>query len=153
MPPKPDFDVDSAHRYFSANCFNLAWNLIEKVGRTSEDDRQMILLNQASIWHWTQRPDGTSKNLSIGYWQASRIQALLGRAAEAQYFGELCLAQSDGLSPFYVAYAYEALARAAKIAGDNDLVQKHLATARKLAAEVRDTESRQALTADLDSLS
>lgn len=152
MPPTADFDVASAHRYFAAQCFNDAWGLIEKPDRTPDDDRQMFLLNQASLWHWTRRPDCTEKNLSIGYWQASRIQSLLGNAVEATRYAELCLGESDGLPPFYVAYAYEALARAAKTAGDHDAMQKHLITARRLAGEVRDADSRQALIADLDSL-
>ncbi len=53
----PSFDIQAAHKYFAAHCFNSAWDLIEKKDRTSEDDRLMVALNQASIFHWLQRPD------------------------------------------------------------------------------------------------
>src|SRR5208282_6386095 len=118
MLKPPTFDVAAADRYFAAYCFNAAWDLIEKADRTAEDDRQMITLNQASIFHWTRRPDCTDRNLSIGYWQASRIQALVGNAVESRRHGETCFGYSGALEPFYLAYAHEALARAACLAAD-----------------------------------
>lgn len=57
MSQTPDFDRIAAHRYFSAECFNQAWDLIEKPQRTAEDNEKMLLLSIASLWHWTQRPD------------------------------------------------------------------------------------------------
>ena len=69
---KPDFDIAAAHRHFAAHCFNSAWDLIEKADRSAEDDRLMVLLNQASIYHWLQRSDCNNQRLSIGYWQARR---------------------------------------------------------------------------------
>ena len=110
MAKAPEFDVPASHKYFSAHCFNKAWDLIEKVDRTPEDERLMVALNQASIYHWLQRDDCNNQRLSIGYWQASRIHALLGNAAEAVRFGEVCLAYSVELNPFYRGYAHEALA-------------------------------------------
>ena len=55
MADDANFEADHAHRHFSASCFNLAWELIEKPDRTAEDDEQMVRLAQASLWHWTQR--------------------------------------------------------------------------------------------------
>ena len=65
MPENPDFDVQTAHKYFSAHCFNSAWDLIEKSDRTADDDDRMIRLAQASVWHWTQREDCAKRNLSV----------------------------------------------------------------------------------------
>lgn len=62
------------------------WQLIEKPDRTPEDDEQMIRLVQASLWRWTERGDCADKNLSIGYWQASRVQALVSEADTAQKY-------------------------------------------------------------------
>jgi hypothetical protein len=64
---EPAFDVEAAHRYFAAHCFNKAWDLIEKRDRTSEDDLLMVALNQASIYHWLQRPDCGNKQRSVGF--------------------------------------------------------------------------------------
>jgi len=73
MTKSPEFDVAAAHKYFAAHCFNTAWELIEKPSRTTEEERLMVALNQASIFHWLNRADCDRRRLSIGYWQASRI--------------------------------------------------------------------------------
>src|ERR1700761_8699308 len=95
-------DLAAAHRHFSAWCFNRAWDLIEKPDRTEADDLMMVALNQASIFHWRSRPDCTAKNLAVGYWQASRIQALIGNAQEAMRCALVCLGHSEALAPFHL---------------------------------------------------
>ena len=152
MSQLQSFDLAAAHRFFSADCFNKAWALIEKPDRTPEEDEEMIRLNQASVWHWSQREDCTRRNLSIGYWQASRIQALLGRAEEARRYGRLSLEYSQQEPPFFLAYAYEALARAEQVAGNESLVKQYHAEAMRLAEAVVDAEDRELLLADLDTI-
>lgn len=152
MTQDPNFDLGKAHRYFAATCFNKAWDLIEKPDRTPEEDEQMIRLSQASIWHWTQREDCKSENMSIGYWQASRIHAILGRADDARRYGRLCLEHAPQDSPFLLAYAHEALARAEKAAGDPALAKKHCAEAEALTKKVIDLEERNLLLNDLKTL-
>src|SRR5271154_4132919 len=115
----PDINESDAHRFFSASCFNRAWDLIRKADRTHSENEQMLLLSQSSLWHWTQRRDCTPRNLSIGYWQLSRVQALLGHAEDARASALECLRQSEGKAPFYVGYAHEALARSAAVMGDD----------------------------------
>jgi hypothetical protein len=151
MADKPDFDLQAAHRFFAADCFNRAWNLIDKPDRTPDEDQQMIQLSIASVWHWTQRDDCTPTNLSVGYWQVSRIYAILGRAGNARRYGQLCLgaSQAEGVLPFYLGYAYEALARAESVAGNVQRRDAHLASAREVAGRLPDPEARQALLADL----
>ena len=41
MAKAPELDVAAAHKYFSAHCFNKAWDLIEKTDRTPEDERSV----------------------------------------------------------------------------------------------------------------
>jgi hypothetical protein len=148
----PNFDAVAAHRFFSADCFNKAWELIDKGERTPEEDEAMLRLNQTSLWHWTQRPDCTDANLSIGYWQAARIHTLLGRIDEARRYGRLCLQHSSAEEPFLRAYAYEALARAEGLGGDATLVATYSAEAARLAALVTDAEDREQLLVDLKTL-
>lgn len=145
-----DFDLAAAHRFFSADCFNKAWALIEKSERTPEEDEEMVRLNQASLWHWSQREDCARRNMSIGYWQASRIHALLGWADEARRYGQLCLQYSREEPPFFLAYAYEALARAEALAGNQALAEQYYGEALRLAEAVVDTEDRELLLADLN---
>lgn len=152
MPQAPDFDVAAAHKYFAAQCFNQAWALIDKIARTPEDARLMVALNQASIFHWLQRDDCDDQRLSVGYWQASRIQAILGNATEALRHAQVCLSYSEMLTPFYLGYAHESLARAQGLAGNSVAANKHLRASRALAEQVSDKGEREALLADLERL-
>jgi hypothetical protein len=150
MPP--EFDLTTAHKYFAAHCFNSAWDLIDKTDRTPEEDETMIALNQASIFHWRNRPDCADKNLSIGYWQASRIRAILGHAEEAKRCAKICLGYSKLLEPFYLGYAYEALARAASIAGESETAKSFADLAYKQANLVKDAQNCKSLLNDLKTI-
>ncbi len=152
MNDKP-FDKETAHKFFSADCFNNCWTYIDKGDkRTDEDNNAMIQIAHASLWHWTQRPDCTEKNLSIGYWQLSRVYALIDDASCAKKYGEMCLETSPSDEPFFMGYAQEALARAAKVGGDQKAAAKHLAEARKYAEKVEDEQDKKLLDDDLSAL-
>ena len=146
------FDEASGHRFFSADCFNKARSFIEKAERTPEENRAMIDLVHASLYHWSQRGDATATNLSIGYWQAARVHALAGQLDIARQYGELCLEVSQNEEPFYLAYAHEALARTESLAGNVEKAKEHLHSARELAEKVEDPESKQMVMADLEKL-
>jgi len=148
----PKFDVAAAHEYFAADCFNKAWDLLEKPIRTPEDERLMVALNQASIYHWLNRPDCEPKHLSVGYWQASRIHAVLRNAGEASRYADVCLSYSDDLPPFFLGYAHEALARAALVRNDAAAAAHYLAIATKHAALIGRLEDRELLIKDLEEL-
>ena len=154
MAKEPDFDVAAAHRHFSAECFNKAWELIDKPDRSPEDDEEMIRLSFASHWHWTQRDDCSDTNLSISYWQTSRIYAILGQADSARKYAGLCLALSkgEGILPVYLGYAYEALARAESVAGNREKMEEHLIEARRVAETMPNPEAKQRLLDDLDTI-
>ena len=148
---EPGFDAQKAHRFFSAGCFNGAWKLIDKADRTREQDERMLLAAMASLWHWTHRDDVAAANLSVGYWQVSRIHAVLGRADEARRYGVLSLdaAREGEPDPFTLGYAHEALARAEALAGNATTAAEHFVEARKAAEAVTDEESKQWLLDDL----
>jgi len=152
MPDKPEFDIVAVHKYFSAHCFNAAWDLIEKTNRTAEEDEEMIRLCQTSIYHWTQREDCTDQSLSIGFWQASRAHSLLNSASEAEKYGQLCLDKSKDLDKFFLGYAYEALARAAMVTGDAGSMNDYLEKARECVGQVEDESSKKMLVDDLDGI-
>lgn len=152
MATTPPFDLQEAHAWFAKRCFNAVWDLLDQASRTAEEEEAMVRLCQASIYHWTQRDDCQPKNLSVGYWQAARVSAVLERGEEALRYGELSLQWADGQPPFYRGYAHEALARAAALAGAVSSRDEHLAAARALAEQVDDAGSREALIADLDTI-
>lgn len=154
MSKEIGFDPQDAHRYFSVQCFNQAWDLIDKQDRTSQEGQAMLELTMASIWHWNQRKDCTPQNQSIGYWQISHVYALLGQVDQARQYGQLSLqaAQKEGVLPFALGYAYEALARAESLAGNKALMQAHLMAAHQVAESMSDLGSKEQLLADLDTI-
>jgi hypothetical protein len=153
MADQAEFNLAAAHRHFSAHCFNAAWDLMEQPERTTAQDEEMLRLSLASTWHWTQREDCTPANLSVGYWQTSRIYALMGQADNARRYGLMALTTvQDEEASFYQGYAYEALARAEALAGDREKMAEYLEQARRAAERVPDGQSREMLEADLDTI-
>lgn len=151
MTKTPEFDLAAAHRYFAVECFNRAWDWIDKPNRTPEEDEEMLRLSLASTWHWTQRADCTPTNLAVGLWQTARIYTLLGQVENARRYGELCLqaGQRQGAELFALGYAYEALARAEAVAGNREQMEAHLAQARQVCERMTDQEDRLQLLSDL----
>ncbi len=154
MSDQPTFDIEAAHRYFSTECFNRAWDLIDQEQRTPAEEDEMLNLSIASLWHWTQRPDYTQKQLSLGFWQVSRIYAITGRPENATWYAERCLEVTEDadLPPFYLGYAYEALARAAMAGRNKREAMEYIAQARALAQQEQSDEDRQSLLDDLDTI-
>ena len=154
MTKKSEFDQAAAHKYYSANCFNKAWDLIDKEVRTPEEDEDMIRLSQASHYHWTKRPDYSNTKASIGYWQTARIYAILDQAENAMRYGQLCLeaSQAEGVPPFYLGYAYEALARAAAVTGNKQEMTAFLNQSKAAAEEIQKADDRKMLLDDLETI-
>jgi hypothetical protein len=152
MSDKPDFDLAVVHRYFSATCFNKTWEFIDNPHRTSDEELAMLQTAMTSLWHWSQREDATPQNLSVGNWQISRVYCLLGQAENARRYAEVSLKLAEGHEPFYIAFAYESLARAEMVAGNIDKMQEYLEKAFAFAEKVDDEEDKQVLMADLGSI-
>ena len=140
MADPSSFDTDRAHKFFSAYCFNSAWEFIDKPKRTSSENEQMIQYTLASLWHWSQRPDSTEKNLSIGYWQAARVYALAGEAENSLKYAQLCLDITPTDDSFYLGYTHEAMARAQFLSRRKEEAQSRLSEAREQAKMVASAE-------------
>lgn len=142
----------AAHPQFSAACFNGAWELIDKVSRTEEEDFLMIDLAHASVWHWKQRPDCEPRHLVIGYWQLARIYALVRESNLARRYGLASLALAEESDSFNRAFAYEALARAEMVAGNGDAMNRHLGEARRLVLQIADQDEAAWLQRNLETI-
>ena len=75
-------------------------------------------------------------------------------ADEARRYGTLCLEAScgEGIAPFYLGYAHEALARAEAVAGNEAKAGEHLAEARRIAEGLPNPDAKKQLLADLGGL-
>lgn len=145
---EPSEEQDRIRR--SAECFNLTWDLLVRPERSKEEDAEMVRLAQESLEHWNHRADVTDRNRSIGHWLVSRACAVADRHAEAWEHGLQALEFAREDTPFYLGYAHEALARAAKGLRRQQAMEEHLKEARALAAQVQDAEQRLMLRGDLE---
>lgn len=149
MPDAP-FDLQQAHRWFAAQCFNETWALLDKPDRNAADDATMVHCAHASRWHWEQV--GDASNLAVGEWQIARVYATLGRGDAAMRHAEasLTLCHQHKLSAFLLGCACEACARAAKASGESDYARELLTEARGVLALVTDADEIEVLTADIE---
>lgn len=146
--------IQRSHQFFSADCFNRVWGLLDKKDRSDEDDRLMRETAHASLFHWLNREDVQPTNVSVGLWQLSRVYAVLDRPAEARQYAEECVSVSEEakLPPFYLGYGYEAAARAARVAGDSADQECYRKEALAALENVSDPEEKALLEADLKDL-
>lgn len=135
-----------------ADLFNRTWDLLGAKRRTPAEDDEMLHAAHASRYHWGIA--GRPLNLSVGEWQISRVYSVLGRPEPALYHGlrALRIARQSHLGAFYVAYAYEALARAHGVAGEHRERDRYLRLARLAETKVRDLDDRRMLGEDLDTI-
>lgn len=147
---KPSF----THRELAVKCFNKVWDLLVLENRSEKESEEMVHLCHSSFWHWTQVQEHTPTNLSIGYWQLSRVYAVIGKEDIALQYADKCIEISTKaeLEPFYIAYAYEAAARAYKGLEENVKCSESLKSAFHFTSLVIDEESKGWLTKDLEDI-
>ena len=141
------------HKKLGIELFNYTWELLDKPQRTREENDTMIHAAHASRFHW-EKAGGTAVNLARGEWQVSRVYAVLGRAEAARFHGQRCLelCQENGIADFDLAFAYEALARAASVAGDTTERGKYLALAQEASQHIADQDDRDVVIHDLETV-
>jgi hypothetical protein len=142
------------HKQIASQCFNRVWDLLDLQERTREEEEQMIHLAHTSFWHWTQVENHTPTNLSIGYWQISRVYAVVGNGEQALYYANRCeeVSLNGNIPPFFIGYAYEAQARAYKVLGQDNDAQSSYQKAKTYTELVVDEESKKMLVKDLEEI-
>jgi hypothetical protein len=142
----------AVERQLAVDLFNGTWELMDASDRSPDDDLRMLHMAHASRHHWAQV--GQPVNFARGEWQVSRVYAVLGRSEPARFHAQRCLeiCEEHGIGDFDLAYAYEALARAAAVAGDGPERERRLEQARMAAEAVADPEDREHLDGDLDTV-
>jgi hypothetical protein len=83
------------------------------------------------------------------------VNAVLGRGEAAVYHAERCLelCTENGIGDWDLAAAYEALARAHKVAGNDGEYLRNLELGREALAQIAGAEDREHIAEDLDDLS
>jgi hypothetical protein len=144
-------DADE-QRELAKSLYNRVWTLLETEGRTPEQEDEMIHLAHASRFHWGEV--GGPEHGARGEWQCSRVYSVLGRGEPAIHHAARCLeiCEEQGLRDWDLAFAYEALSRAHRAAGDVDEAARYKDLAREAGEEIADAEDREVFDADFATL-
>ena len=130
------------HKKMAVDLFNRTWDLLDKPDRTPEENDELVHAGHASRYHWGKV--GTALNLARGEQQLSHIYAVLKRAEPALYHGQraIDICQANGIADFDIAFAYEALARAHAVAGNQPERNRYVELGRAAAAGIAREEDR-----------
>ena len=138
-------------RRLGIDLFNRTWALMKQEERTPEADDELLHCAHASAYHWLQA--GTIANRVRSEWQCSRVYCVLGRPEPALAHARRCLELAESaageLDEFDLPFAYEAMARAHAVAGDEATAREWLERARAATADVADEDDRAILETDL----
>lgn len=152
MAEKTNYATPEIHRWFGVELFNGTWGLLDKEGRTPEEDARLIHMVHASRYHWGEV--GTPLEFSRGEQLISHVYALLKMPAPALYHAQLTLTlcEKHGYGDFDLAFAYEAMARAYAVAGEAAKRDEYVARGRQAAEGIAKPEDREYFLAELASI-
>ena len=141
-----------AKRRLAADLFNQVWSLLEQPDRSQADNDTMLHAAHALRFHWGEV--GEPVNLARGEWQVSRVYAVLGRAEPARYHAQRCLdiCLAHEIGDFDLVFAYQALARASAIAGQQAQRGHYVELARQAGEQTAEQDAREIFQADLASV-
>jgi len=144
--------LDEAHLEFAKQTNCEVWKLLEKDGRSQDDDRAMVTAAFASLYHWSLV--GRPVHRQRGEWLIAHVFTVLGDVQPALAYAERCMATTeafnDQMADFDLAYAYEGLARTHALAGHADEARRYLAQARRAGDEILDPDSRTIFENDIE---
>ena len=135
-------EEEKIHKKLAIDLFNYTWTLIDKEKRTKEDDDEMIHSAHASRFHWGKV--GKPLNLERGEWQISRVYAILNRSTAALYHAQRCLdiCKANNIKGFDIAFAYEGMARAHSLLGNEDEKNSFITLAKDAAEQIEEEDDK-----------
>ncbi|MGH3083208.1 MAG: hypothetical protein ACRDNP_03975 [Gaiellaceae bacterium] len=145
--------MSSQDRLLGVELYNDTWRLLE----SREDDDELLHQAHASAYHWLKAPECEPRNRARSEWLCSQVYSVLGRAEPAVYHAQRCLevceAHPENIENWDLPFAYEALARANRVAGRDDEARRYEQNAREAGVALADPEDREHLEEALNELS
>ena len=140
------------HKKLGVSLFNKVWNLIDLKDRSEEEIESMVNAAHASLYHW--RQVGEPLNFARSEWQVSRVYSLCSRSEPALHHASNCLkiCEQHGIGDFDLAFAYEALARAYAIEGNNSKVEEFSKLALAAAENIKEKDDKKYFLSELASI-
>jgi len=134
------------------NITDLVWTLLDKPELTPDDSDRLVSAAYAARFHHGEF--GDPLDVARAEWHLARVNLKVQRPIPALYHGQKCLeiCRDSELEPFTIAYAYEALARAAAFIGDTDATEEYLRLGRQFGKMIEKEEEKNMFFADLSTV-
>ncbi len=132
--------------------FNLVWSLHDKKDRTKEEDDKMVHAAHASRFRWGEI--GTAVEIERGEWQVSRVYSVLNMPQSALYHAKRCLelCKENNIGDWDIAFAYEGIARAYKVAGEKTDCENYIKLAKASGEQIKEKEDRDLFFSELETI-
>ncbi|MFP4458353.1 MAG: hypothetical protein ACLFSQ_02055 [Candidatus Zixiibacteriota bacterium] len=139
------------HRFFGVELNGITWQLLATENRSKEDTFKMIAAAQASLYHWLET-DSQPINAQRGHWLVSHIYSHLLLPEGALLHANRCweITDENQFKDFDLAFAYEAMARAYGILGNEDEFKKYLELAQKAGEKIENEDDRKVFDSTLE---
>lgn len=122
----------------------------KKKERTQEENDRMLASAYASFYHWGFA--GNALNLQRGHWLSSRVHAILGNYAMTRIHAQRCLeitrTSPDLMQDFDRAFAWESVARASSLPGEDKAAADYIRNASSAGADIKKKEDQEYFTKD-----
>ncbi len=152
MDETKTYTLDEAHEHFAKSANGRVWELLQKHDRSPSENDEMLHAAHASIYHW--KFVGSAIHQQRGEWLISHVHVVLGHANEALRHAERCfeLTQTNKeiMQDFDIAYAFEGLARAHAMLGDQKMAEEFLYLAEQAGNRIVNKEDRSIFMSDFD---
>lgn len=140
------------HKKMAVDLFNSVWSFLDKKERTTEEEDEMVHAAHASRYHWSQI--GSSLEKERGEWQISRVYSVLKRPQPALYHAQRCMeiCKENNIGDFDIAFAYEAMARAHAVSGEEAESKKYIELGKKAGNQIKNEEDKKIFFGDLETV-
>lgn len=102
-------EVELDHEGLAQYCHERAWALAEQTWRSADEDRLMLVMNQACLYHWSRSRECDNRRMFVATWQASRVHGLLGDFRQAALHKEAAYSLLTGVDAAFLSMALDAM--------------------------------------------
>ncbi len=144
------YTLTEAHRLFAKTCNKRVWELLGKTPRAPQENEELLMAAQASLYHWQQV--GTPLNVQRGHWLLAHVYTILREPAGAMKHATRCLeltkAHMTEMKEFDIAYAFEGMARTYALLGDAMQAKEYYDMALRVGQSIPDPQDKQIFMGD-----
>ncbi len=152
MAHQPDFDIDTAHRWFGIEFNNGIFPLLEKADRTDDETEEMIALAYASTLHWRKHSKHSIANSARGENMIATTLTYAGRKEGALHHAhrnyDIVFNNVNDVADFDITYALMVMARALALNGDIDKAREYYDECEKSIEAIKDDEDKKICVTD-----